>query len=99
MVLSFTLVSCDLFDMNDSYDYDSNDYYPSTPSTPTYTYYFENYSSYAVTVTVGGVTGTIPVNDYRWIDLKATVTTFTYSPANLVRYTGALTNTIKFYNK
>ena len=34
MVLSFTLVSCDLFDTYDSYDYGSNDYYPSTPSTP-----------------------------------------------------------------
>ena len=107
MTLSFTLVSCDL--LYDSYDYGSNDYYtpstpsttstPSTPSTPTYTYYFENYSSYTVTVTIGGQTGKLSPGDVAWIDLKTPVTVVSYSPSNLVRYTGSLTDTIRFYNR
>jgi hypothetical protein len=70
-----------------------------TDNDTTYTYYFVNYSSYQVTVNVGGVSGTIPIDDYRYINLQTSVTTFTYSPANLVTYTGGLLGTVTFFDK
>jgi hypothetical protein len=85
LLLTFGLVSsgCDLFEEEDT----------------TYTYYFVNNSSYIVTVSVGSASGTIPRNDYRYIDLKTSVTTFTYSPANLVTYSGNLTGTVTFRDR
>jgi hypothetical protein len=99
VTFALAMASCDLFSDLGTSSYNSTTYDPP-PSTPrTYTYYFINNSTYAVTVTIGGDTTTIPVKGMDWIDLTTSVTTFTYSPANLVKYTGALTSTITFVNR
>ena len=85
MTISLVLSGCDLLEEDSS-------------SSTTYTYYFVNYSSYNITVSIGGTTGIVPRNDNRYIELYTPVTTFTYNYADLVYCTGALTGTITFYD-
>jgi hypothetical protein len=91
LALGLVLAGCDLFNGSSGSG--------GSGSTTTYTHYFVNKSSYPVTVTVGGITDTVPVDEYRYIELNSPVTTFTYSPANLVKYTGSLNGTVTFTNK